>query len=115
MTQDASQLVAGAHGLLQTWTEALWGEPIVLLEDSQATQLAEETPQANTAQAEGETPLPATIPEPWADWDEWAELESDEARHHNYRVPALSSSEGSSMGPVATHRRRRMHAAFDDN
>ena len=38
MTQDAArQLVAGAHGLLQTRTEALWGGPIALLEDSQAS------------------------------------------------------------------------------
>eukprot|EP00439_Symbiodinium_sp_Y106_P057645 s55_g8.t1 len=115
LTQDAAQLVPGAHRLLTTWTEALWGEPIVLLDDSQATLPAEEAPQTNLAQASGDTPLTATVPEPWPDWDEWADLESDEARHHNYRDPAQSSSDGSSLGPVATHRRRRLHAAFDDN
>ena len=51
LTQDAAQLVAGAHGLLTTWTEALWGEPIVLLDDSQATLPAEEAPKTNLAQA----------------------------------------------------------------
>ena len=116
MTQDAAQLVAGAHGLLQTWTEALWGGPIALLEDSQATNIAEETPPAAPTGLEGETLVLATVPEPsWADWDEWADLESEEEHCHNYRDPVFSSSSDSNRGPRATHRRRRMHAAFDDN
>ena len=57
-------------------------------------------PHANTAANTGETPVADTIPEPWAEWDEWAALAEKEARSHNYRDPALSSSSENDPGSL---------------
>ena len=98
MTQDAAQLVAGVHGLRQTWTEALWGEPVVLLEDTPPAAAVDHT--RTQQQIPGRPPWQTPSPEPWAEWDEWAALAEKEARSHNYRDPALSSSSENDPGSL---------------
>ena len=89
---------------------------MVLLEDTPPAAAVEHTgPHTNTAANTGETPVADTIAEPWAEWDEWAALAEEEARSHNYRDPALSSRGENDLVPSTTHRRRRMHAAFDED
>ena len=43
MSQE-TELVHQAHGLLQTWATALWGQPIILVNDSQTDQDANRKP-----------------------------------------------------------------------
>ena len=61
---------------------------------------------------EGETPVTPTVPEEsthsgWAVWDEWAALQEEEDRLHNYRPPGETSSESgeaSNQGGVSAGR-----------
>ena len=65
MSQE-TELVHQAHGLLQTWATALWGQPIILVNDSQTDQDA--NPEATPAGAPRAPPGGGdpNYPKPWA-------------------------------------------------
>ena len=48
-----------------------------LLEDSQTTEVEEGRPLQAAATPDGEAPVQDTVPDPWAEWDEWAALERE--------------------------------------
>ena len=106
LEQEVAQVVAQAHGLLLSWTTALWGVPVQLVEDSVE------------AQEEGEvTSETATVP---------FEPQPFEEPRNETLERGLAPVGSSARPPLhrgvpgrrplqrhGTHRRRRMHAAFD--